>query len=104
MHLAEFAYNNTIHSSTKVTPFYAYTGNHARCCLLDILVISRNPSAEQHLHRLQHLQSELSAHLQKAQGQHKAHADRHRLPSPFKVGDRVWLLRHHIKTIDRVKN
>jgi transposase InsO family protein len=28
LHLAEFAYNNIVHSSTKVTPFYAYTGNH----------------------------------------------------------------------------
>ena len=31
--LVEFAYNNTIHSSTKVTPFYAYTGNHPRWSL-----------------------------------------------------------------------
>ena len=50
------------------------------------------------LNPLQHLQSELSSHLQKAQAQHKAHADRHRLLSPFKVGDGVWLLRRHIKT------
>jgi hypothetical protein len=29
----------------------------------------------------------------------KAHTDRHRLPSPFKIGDRrVWLLRRHVKT------
>ena len=28
LHFAEFAYNNSIHASTKVTPFYAYTGCH----------------------------------------------------------------------------
>jgi hypothetical protein len=54
-HLAEFAYNNTLHSSTKVTPFYTYTGNHPQWCLLDIPMLSPNPSAEQHLHCLQQL-------------------------------------------------
>jgi hypothetical protein len=61
-------------------------------------MLSPNPSTEQHLHRLQQLQSELSSHLQKAQAQYKAHADRHRLPSAFKIGDQVWFLRRHIKT------
>ena len=28
LHFTEFAYNNSIHASTKVTPFYAYTGCH----------------------------------------------------------------------------
>ena len=34
LHLAEFAYKNMVHSSTKVTPFFAYTGNHPRWCIL----------------------------------------------------------------------
>ena len=53
--------------------------------------MSRNSSAAHHLHR-QQIQFELSSHLQKAQ------ADRRRLKSPFKVGDRVWLLCRHIKS------
>ena len=64
-----------------MTPFYAYTGNHPRWCLLEIPVISPNPSAEQHLRRIQKIQVELSSHLQKALAQHKANADRHRLNS-----------------------
>ena len=98
LHLAEFAYNNTVHSSTKVTPFFAYTGNHPRWCIVDLPEVARNPSAEHHLHRLHRIQLALSSHLQAAQAQHKTNADRYRLKSPFKVGDRVWLLRRHIKT------
>ena len=60
--------------------------------------MSPNPSAEQHLHGLQQTQLELSNHLQKAEEKYKSNAYRHRLLSPFKVGDRVWLFRRHIKT------
>ena len=88
-----------VHSSTKVTPFFAYTGNHPRWCIPDLPEVSQNPSAAHHLHRLQQILFELSSHLQKAQVHHKTNADRHCLKSPFKVGDRVWLLRRHIKTI-----
>ena len=41
---------------------------------------------------------EHSNHLHEAQVTQKNNADRHRLPSTFEVGDRVWLLRRHIKT------
>ena len=44
------------------------------------------------------VQLELSSQLQQAQAQYKANADRHRVPSPFKIGDHVWILRRHIKT------
>ena len=82
-----------------MTPFNAYTDNHPRCFLLEILIISPNPSVvKQHLQRTQQIQLELSSHLQKDLAQHKANANRHHLPSPFKIGDRVWLLRRHIKT------
>ena len=30
LHFAEFAYNNSIYSSIRVTPFYAYTCYHPR--------------------------------------------------------------------------
>ena len=63
LHLEEFAYNNTVDSSTKVTPFYAYTSNHPRWCLLEIPVISPNPSAALYLQWLQQIQVELSSHL-----------------------------------------
>ena len=88
----------TVHSSAKVTPFFAYTKRDPRWCLLEIRIVSLNPSAEQHLHQLQQTHLELSTHLKEAQEIYKFNANRHRLPSPFKVSDRVWLLSHHMKT------
>ena len=95
---AEFAYNNVIHASTKVTPFYAYTGCHPRWCALEIPEVSTNPCAEDRLERLRKIQADLSTQLQHAQQSHKDYADLHRLPSSFNIGDRVWLLRRHMKT------
>jgi hypothetical protein len=57
-----------------------------------------NPGAEDRLEWLRQIQADLSIHLQQAQQTDKVYADRHRLPSGFKIGDRVWLLRGHIKT------
>ena len=85
-------------TSTKVTPFYAYTGYHPRWCVLETPEVSTNPCAEDRLERLRKIQADLSTQLQQAQQSHKDYADRHRLPSSFNIGDRVWLLRRHIKT------
>ena len=48
LHFAEFAYNISIHSSTRVTPFYAYTDYHPRWCVLETPELPTNPSAEDH--------------------------------------------------------
>ena len=40
LHIVEFAYNSTVHCSTMVTPFCAYTSNHSRRCILDLLEVS----------------------------------------------------------------
>jgi hypothetical protein len=98
LHFAEFAYNNSVHTSTKVTPFYAYTGCHPRWSIIETPEWPTHPGAENRLERLRQIRADLSTHLQQAQQMHKVYADRHRLPSSFKIGDRVWLLRRHIKT------
>ena len=67
LHFAEFAYNNSIHSSTRVTPFYAYIGYHPRWCVLETPKLPTNPSAEDHLERLRRIQAEISTHLHRAQ-------------------------------------
>ena len=77
LHFAEFAYNNSFHSSTKVIPFYAYTGCHPRWCVFETLELSTNPCAEDHLERLHKIQVDLSTHLQQAQQTNKVYADRH---------------------------
>ena len=67
LHFAEFAYNNSIHSSTRVTQFYTYTGYHPRRCVLETPELPTYPSADDHLERLRQIQAELSTHLRCAQ-------------------------------------
>ena len=55
LHFVEFAYNNSIHSYTRVTSFYAYIGYHPHWCVLETLEIPTNPSAEDHLERLRRI-------------------------------------------------
>ena len=50
------------------------------------------------MERLRRIQAEISTHLHRAQQTQMDDADHHRLPSSFDIGDRVWLLRRHIKT------
>ena len=80
-------------------PFYACMSCHPRWCVFETPELPTNPCAEDRLERLHKIQVVLSTQLQQAQQTHKVYADRHRLPSSFNVGDRVWLLRRHIKTI-----
>ena len=100
MHLAEFAYNNSTHSSTGYSPFFANTGCHPRWTMNAHPDVPTNPAAEDRLSRLQKVRATILHNLHKAQVTHKRLADRHRLDSSkkFHVGDHVWLLQHNIKT------
>ena len=96
--LAEFAYNNTVHSSTKQTPFFANYGQHPRGDPFQGRHVG-SPAAEELATRLANIHKELRFQLQEAQDRYKDYADRHRLSQPqFKTGDRVWLLRRNIQT------
>ena len=97
--MAEFAYNNSIHASTKVFPFFENYGFHPHFNI-SIPVISFNPSAEMRACTLQDVNRELSVELCVACKHYKDHADRYRLAAPtFAVSDMVWLLRLHFATI-----
>jgi hypothetical protein len=96
--MAEFAYNNSIHASTKVSPFFANYGFHPRFSV-SIPATSVNPSAETRARALHDVHRDLSLELRVANDHYKDQADRHRLDAPtFAVGDMVWLLRRHIAT------
>jgi hypothetical protein len=96
--LVEFAYNNTIHASTQQTLFYANYGHHPKLDLLDPSKTD-NPATEDFAIRVLQLQDAMKLQLQKAQDRYKASADESRKEQPsLQVGDKVWLLRHNIKT------
>jgi hypothetical protein len=96
--LAEFSYNNSVHSSTGKTPFFVNYGFHPRFDIIKMKTLS-NPAAESYAIILEQTQKELQAQLHRAQQRYKEQADKKRDPSPpFKVGDQVWLLRKNIKT------
>jgi hypothetical protein len=82
---AEFAYNNTISSSTSKSPFLINYGFNPRFDFLQNDVITQPIlDFEQNF-------KDVKEALQSAQDTYKKYADRHRLPHPFKVGDQVWL-------------
>ena len=76
--MAEFAYNNSIHASTKVSPFFANYGFHPRFSI-SIPETSINPSAKRRAYTLQDVHRDLSFELCVVAKKYKSHADGHRL-------------------------
>jgi hypothetical protein len=96
--LAEFAYNNTFHASTRQMPFYANYGHHLKLDLLDPSKTD-NPTAEDFAIRLLQFQDTMKPQLQEAQDRYKTFVDKSRKEQPsLQVGNKVWLLPHNIKT------
>jgi hypothetical protein len=67
---AEFAYNNTMHASTGISPFFVNYRFHPRFSL-EILGDSVNPSAKERATRLGQVQQNLMAELKLTQWQKK---------------------------------
>jgi hypothetical protein len=72
---AKFAYNNTTHASTGISPFFANYGFHPRFSL-EILGDFINPSAEKRATRLGQIRQNLMAELKLTQEWQKKQADR----------------------------
>ena len=98
---AEFTYNNTDHSSTNYSPFYANTGYHPLhpSSIINITE-SQAPSVTERLEQLQALHSTLKSNMQEAQERYTKYynAKRQDASNTFKVGDLVWLNRKNIDT------
>ncbi len=94
---ASFAYNNSEHSSTKTTPFYANYGYHPTCTVT--VQSTKAPAAGERLQYLQQLQQTLRQELLRSQTFMAHYHNRHTSQQPdYKVGDHVWLLTRHINT------
>jgi hypothetical protein len=98
--MAEFAYNNTISSTTRMTPFFANYGYHPRYEILTRPGAQPTPQqVVDYSEQMRKLDSHLQAEMKYAQAAQSEQANRHRIPSPvLNVGDKVWLLRRHIQT------
>jgi hypothetical protein len=96
--MAEFAYNNRIHGTTKVSPFYAARGYHPRTIMtydLDVGV----PRADNIADTMKNVHDEIKAAITNAQEDMKRYYDlKHDSTPEFKEGDKVWLDAKNVKT------
>lgn len=94
--LAEWTYNNTIHSTTTVSPFFANYGYHPT---LEINVQRiRSVAAKDFAQNLADVHAHCREQMRIAQTSQQHFANRLRLPSPkFTVGQRVWLNAQNIR-------
>ena len=95
--LAEFAYNNSPHSSTTMSPFFANKGFHPT---LDIEITGiTDKQASVAVSRLNDLHQHAKEEIAKAIEHFKSNADRRRLSAPdYRVGDLVMLSTKNIRT------
>jgi hypothetical protein len=94
--LAKFAYNNSVHASTSVTPFFAEKGFHPsiEATVLAILAdgsVSDMPDVKVRAEKLVELQAAIEQHWKKVTTTQRKYADRRTKPREFAVSDMVWL-------------
>lgn len=97
--VAEFTYNNTPHSSTTMSPFFANKGYHPRASFTpDDNVPIFSPPARASITDLSKLHEHLKIEMSKAQESAALQFDKHRAPLPeYTIGDKVWLSARNIK-------
>lgn len=95
---AEFAYNNSVHDSTKTTPFYAIYSKHPHLTTPpeDSRSEGEVPNAVERVKRMHHARDALSSHLRTAQEYQGRYYNKKHKPEEFKKGDLVLLSTKHI--------
>jgi len=94
---AEFAYNNKVHTGTRVSPFQANSGRDPRMGF-ELRKKGRYEGAEKFTKKMEEVQREAKAALVKAQEDMKRYADRHRAEAVgYKIGDLVLLSTKDLK-------
>jgi len=95
--MAEFAYNNKAHSSTKISPFKANYRQDPRMGF-EVRRKGKYEGAEKFVTKMKEIQEEAKAALGKVQEEMKKYADRKRGEvDKYKVGDLVMLSTKDLK-------
>lgn len=96
--LAEFAYNNRVHSSTKDTPFRVDSGQDPKLGT-EPPRVSSNAAASAFATEIHRRVEDAKSALALAAEEMAKYFDRGRAPAPkFEVGEKVWLDARNIKT------
>jgi hypothetical protein len=96
--LAEFAYNDKLHSATGYSPFYLNYGQHPWKGV-EPRGPSRNVSAQEFANHMKRTHNNAKAALEKAAKAMKHAYDKKKAPSrEYSPGDKVWLEATNIKT------
>lgn len=97
--LAEFQYNNHVHSSTQETPFMLDTGRHPRMGFEPNTPESKYETVNEFKERMATSLDEAKSALAKAKDEMAKYYNRRREPTPeFQPGDKVYLDASDIKT------
>lgn len=93
--MAEFSFNNSISSSTKLSPFFSWQGFHPRANMFT--APSKVPSADDFVDLLEDIQLLLVSSLRHAKDAQAKQYNKHASPARvFSPGDLVWLTRRFI--------
>ncbi|MBW0572772.1 hypothetical protein O181_112487 [Austropuccinia psidii MF-1] len=94
--LAEFAYNNSDHSSTKKLPFFTFHGRDPQCD--SVHITQENPTGNLPT-KIQSVQQDVKRELKASINRFKRYADKRRASPPdFNPGDMVWLSSKNFKS------
>jgi hypothetical protein len=96
--MAEFSYNNSIHSATHQTPFFINTGQHPRTGT-EMRKETRVEAVNEFVKRMKRVHEETAAALRQSSEKSKNNHDRHARPShEYAPGDQVYLEATNLKT------
>ena len=99
--LAEFAYNNSYHSSIQMAPHEALYGRRCRTPLCWDSVVDSGSVSTDIIEEANQKVRVIRQHLRTAQSRQKSYADRRRRDLEFQVGDLVYLKVSPLKGIQR---
>jgi hypothetical protein len=97
--VAEFAYNNSVHSATGFSPYYALTGRHARLDVEYAQLDRDVPAARERIETLAKIRETLEKRLEDARVTQRRFALRKTKPKTYAPNDMVWLAGKHIHSV-----